>query len=123
MIVSVCASHVIQIHDECWHPKILIIAIIKLVTSILVTNPLVYINNMMTLEGTIKCRKMYKSEMGKVKNFEPNGNKFGILSPTQNRNSFRIDHKYFLPTKNWCTGPKIFGKIDIGKKNFETCVR
>ena len=69
MIVSVCASsHVIQIHDECWHPKILIIAIVKLVTSILVTNPLVYINNMMTLEGTIKCREMYKSEgMGKVK--------------------------------------------------------
>ena len=61
MIVS--ASHVI--HDECWHP--MIIAIIKLATSILVTNPLVYINNMMTLEGTIKCREMYKSEMGKVK--------------------------------------------------------
>ena len=63
----VFASHVMQIHDECWHPMILIMAIIKLVTSILVTNPLVYINNMMTLEGTIKCREMYKSEMGKVK--------------------------------------------------------
>ena len=123
MIVSVCASHVIQIHDECWHLKILIIAIIKLVTSILVTNPLVYINNMMTLEGTIKCREMYKSEMGKVK----------ILSQMVISLVFYLQRKIVIPSesitsisfpqKNWCTGPKIFGKIDIGKKNFETCVR
>ena len=90
MIVSVCASHVIQIHDECWHLKILIIAIIKLVTSILVTNPLVYINNMMTLEGTIKCREMYKSEMGKVK----------ILSQMVISLVFYLQRKIVIPSES-----------------------
>ena len=111
----VCASHVI--HDECWHP--MIIAIIKLATSILVTNPLVYINNMMTLEGTIKCREMYKSEMGKVK----------ILSQMVISLVFYLQRKIVIPSESTVRSISYPQKTDVqvqrydfGKKNFETSV-
>ena len=97
----------------------MIIAIIKLATSILVTNPLVYINNMMTLEGTIKCREMYKSEMGKVK----------ILSQMVISLVFYLQRKIVIPSESTVRSISSPQKTDVqvqrydfGKKNFETSV-
>ena len=55
---------------------------------------------------------------GQGKNFEPNGNKFGILSSTQNRSeSVRI--RISFPQKS----SSKTDESNIVKKNFETCVK
>ena len=71
----------------------------------------------MTLEGTIKCREMYKSEMGKVK----------ILSQMVISLVFYLQRKIVIPSESTVKSISYPQKIDvqvqrydIHKKNFET---